>query len=700
MKHFKRIFVLVLAFFCFAGLALTGCSSNNTKTVTVIAYIDGVETERKNIDIFNNAILTPPSDDKTPTGKVFYGWSTSENWDETSDDFVVEGNFISYNNVRKHAKNGEVKLYPAYKAKVEKYFVFGWYIKTSTSGLNENTMSDIETALKDYLRTKGATDEQLALVDVRGYDGDVGTYGAKIMADGDVDVFLGCGSNINATSGTSGNVTLVKKSGAMTLNGVTGRRFILMNYEDLAIDVYNWFQNYVHENLDPTYVPEVFVKPATCNITFNLGNNAAATTVCPTGFSIFADEKFTLPEAVEAAEGYTFIGWKVGDTVYDAGASVSVSATTEIVAQFRSNALIEVSYSNGLKTRTAATTAPESDVVAPGTEITLPAAPTAKPGFVFAGWRVGTELNAAGSQVVVNENTTITAEYVVDTTVDLTITIGYYQNKNGGFTENDPVINDVKTVGKKLKDEDLSFIKCIICGGDSLSTALNKRIDDFLESHNSKTKVRTAFGMTEATAGVTMMPLEESRRESIGVPIPDSFIKIVKPGTEEELKPLEIGEICISGPTVMKGYLNEKEETDLILKKHKDKKLWLHSGDLGYMDSDGFVYFKSRLKRMIVSSGYNIYPGQIEEIISSHPYVKTCAVVGVPHPYKKEVIKAYIVLKDNIELTSEVKRSIKSYCEKNIASYSLPYAYGYRKELPKTLVGKVAYRKLLNDEEE
>lgn len=206
--------------------------------------------------------------------------------------------------------------------------------------------------------------------------------------------------------------------------------------------------------------------------------------------------------------------------------------------------------------------------------------------------------------------------------------------------------------------------------------------------------------MTEATAGVTMMPLEESRCESIGVPIPDSFIKIVKPGTEDELKPLEIGEICISGPTVMKGYLNNKKETDLILKKHKDKKLWLHSGDLGYMDSDGFVYFKSRLKRMIVSSGYNIYPGQIEEIISSHPYVKTCAVVGVPHPYKKEVIKAYIVLKDNIELTSEVKRSIKSYCEKNIASYSLPYAYGYRKELPKTLVGKVAYRKLLNDEEE
>lgn len=432
MKHFKKVFVLVLAIFCFAGLTLTGCSSNNTKTVTVIAYIEGVETERKDIDIFNNAILTPPSEDKIPEGKEFYGWSTSENWDETTDDFVVEGNFISYNNVKEHAVNGEVKLYPAYKVKVEKYFVFGWYTKTSTSGLNESTMSAIETALKEFLRTKGATDEQLALVDIRGYDGGVADYGAKIMADGDVDVFLGCGSNIDS----AGGVTLIKKSSGMTFNKKDGRRFILLNTESLSIDVYNWFQNYVHENLDPTYVPEVFVKPATCNITFSLGNNAAATAACPTGFSIFADEKFTLPEAVEAADGYTFIGWKVGDTVYDAGASVSVSATTEIVAQFRSNALIEVSYSNGLKTRTASTTAPESDVVAPGTEITLPAAPTAKPGFVFAGWRVGTELKAAGSKVTLSETTAITAEYTVDSTVSATIIVGYYaKSGTSGVTE-------------------------------------------------------------------------------------------------------------------------------------------------------------------------------------------------------------------------------------------------------------------------
>ncbi len=427
MKHFKKVVALVVALFCFAGLTLTGCASNNSKTVTVVAYIEGVETERRDIDIFNNAILTPPSEDKIPEGKEFYGWSTSENWDETSEDFVVEGNFISYNNVKEHAVNGEVKLYPAYKVKVEKYFVFGWYTKTSTSGLNESTMSAIETALKNYLKTKGATDEQLALVDIRGYDGGVADYGAKIMADGDVDVFLGCGSNIDS----AGGVTLIKKSSGMTFNKKDGRRFILLNTESLSIDVYNWFQHYVQENIDSEYKPVDLVN---CAVTYSLGENAAANAVCPTGFSILNGVKFTLPEAVEAAEGYTFIGWKVGDTVYDAGASVSVSATTEIVAEFRSNALIEVSFSSGPKSRTSSTS-PASQTITPGAEVTLPEAPIARAGFVFAGWRVGTELKAPNTNVTIDETTTITAEYTIDSNVNATIIVGYYaKSKTSGVT--------------------------------------------------------------------------------------------------------------------------------------------------------------------------------------------------------------------------------------------------------------------------
>ena len=252
----------------------------------------------------------------------------------------------------------------------------------------------------------------------------------------------------------------------------------------------------------------------------------------------------------------------------------------------------------------------------------------------------------------------------------------------------------------KLKDEDLTFLKCIVCGGDSISDKLSNKINSFLLDHGSPAKVRGAYGMTECTAGVTMMPKRINKPGSVGIPIPDTIIKIMNTETKNECKPNEVGEICISGPTVMKCYLDDETETKNILIKHKDGKTWLHSGDLGYMDEDGFIFFKARLKRMIVSSGYNIYPGQLEQIILEHPYVEACAVVGVPHPYKKEVVKAYIVLKKGLVLNSEIKKSIKSHCEKKIAAYALPYAYGYRKELPKTLIGKVAYKELINDKEE
>ena len=263
-----------------------------------------------------------------------------------------------------------------------------------------------------------------------------------------------------------------------------------------------------------------------------------------------------------------------------------------------------------------------------------------------------------------------------------------------------PSLLEGLTNSKKLVDADLSFLKCIVCGGDAINEKLNKKLDDFLYDHGSEARVRGAYGMTECTAGVTMSPIEETKLGSAGIPIPDTVIKIINPETHKECKPNEIGEICISGPTVMKEYLNDKEETNNILKKDKDGIIWLHSGDLGSIDEDGFIFFKSRLKRMIVSSGYNIYPNQIEQILLEHPYVESCVAVGVPHPYKKEVVKVYIVLKKGLVLNSEIKKSIRSHCEKNIASYALPYAYGYRKELPTTKIGKVAYRELIKDKEE
>ena len=242
---------------------------------------------------------------------------------------------------------------------------------------------------------------------------------------------------------------------------------------------------------------------------------------------------------------------------------------------------------------------------------------------------------------------------------------------------------------KKLNKMDLSFIKNVICLGDTLSLKLNRKIDKLLYDGGSDAFVRTAYGMTETTSSIVEMSEDITKIGSVGIPLDGVSVKIFNPKTKRELKPMEVGEICISGPCLMKEYINNESDTKEVLIKHKDKKLWLHTGDLGYLDEDGFLYFKSRKKRIIVSNGYHIYPD-----------VKSCIIVGVPHPYKKEIIKAYIVLKDNLVLNNEIKKEIRSYCEKHIASYALPYSYGYRKELPKTINGKVAYRNLFTDNDD
>ena len=162
----------------------------------------------------------------------------------------------------------------------------------------------------------------------------------------------------------------------------------------------------------------------------------------------------------------------------------------------------------------------------------------------------------------------------------------------------------------------------------------------------------------------------------------------------------EMGEICITGPTLMKEYINNPKETAQTLQMHDDGLTYLHTGDLGYMDEDGFIYFVQRLKRMIVTSGYNVYPSQIENVIDSHEAVMYSTVIGVKDDYRMHRIKAFVVLKPGYSPTDEVKESIKAICEKSIAKYALPREYEFREELPKTLVGKVAYRELEREEEE
>lgn len=251
-----------------------------------------------------------------------------------------------------------------------------------------------------------------------------------------------------------------------------------------------------------------------------------------------------------------------------------------------------------------------------------------------------------------------------------------------------------------LGKRDLECLEAVISGGDFMSETLKEKIDNALKEHGSKTEVRVGYGLTEATAATCLTPTGRYKNGSIGIPFPDTFYKIVAVGTHEELKAYEDGEICICGPTVMQGYMNNESETLQALRVHEDGKTWLHTGDIGYMDEDGYVYYRQRLKRMIVSNGYNLYPSHMENVINSHPDVLTSTVIGIPHPKKVQVAKAFIVLNDGVEPSKETMKKIKEHCEINLAKYSLPAEYEFRDSFPKTLVGKVAYTKLEKEEAE
>lgn len=257
-----------------------------------------------------------------------------------------------------------------------------------------------------------------------------------------------------------------------------------------------------------------------------------------------------------------------------------------------------------------------------------------------------------------------------------------------------PAIYETLLQGKRLKNKDLSFLKCIISGGDSLSTTSKEKLNHFFIEHKARGVVREGYGLTECVTGSCLMPDQSDKVGSVGLPYPDTYYKIVDPGTHEELPCYEVGEIILRGPTVMKGYLKDEKETSLVLKKHKDNHIWLHTGDLGYKDEDGFIYFKQRLKRMIVSSGYNIYPQSIENVISSHSSVLTSVVVGVHDEIKGQIVKAFVVLKDGEKPTRELRNELYELCKKNIAKYALPREIAFIDSIPKTLVGKIDYGQL------
>lgn len=263
-----------------------------------------------------------------------------------------------------------------------------------------------------------------------------------------------------------------------------------------------------------------------------------------------------------------------------------------------------------------------------------------------------------------------------------------------------PAVPSLLTMSLKGADpgsSGLKDIKTVVVGGDYLSPQTKAEFEKFLKDHGSNGVVKVGYGLSEASGFCcSTAPIEEKyvQNGTLGVPNPDILVKAFEPNSDIEKSYNDVGEICVTGPTIFMGYINEDKETKNTLVKHTDGKIWLHTGDLGYIDKNGFVYYTSRLKRMIISNGYNIYPIELEEIIKKCKYVEDCTVVAVPHKIKSQTPKAVIVLKKDVEDTLAVRSEIRKYCMDNIARYAIPTEFEYRKDIPKTAIGKVAYRDL------
>ncbi len=245
---------------------------------------------------------------------------------------------------------------------------------------------------------------------------------------------------------------------------------------------------------------------------------------------------------------------------------------------------------------------------------------------------------------------------------------------------------------------DFSCIKGAFCGGDHLPHEIKLEFENAVAKSGGKVVLREGYGLTESVSGIAIMPKNTYRQGSVGIPISDMMVKIVKIDTFEEAPPGADGEICISGPTLMRGYLDHPEETEKIIKIHPDGKKWLHTGDAGSMDPDGFIYFKQRLKRIIISSGMNVYPSQIEDVLDSHPAVALSCAIGIPHPHKMTSVKAFVSLKDPANESKEFAKELIEYCQEHLIKWSCPEEIEFRKELPLTLIGKVAYGILEKEE--
>lgn len=247
----------------------------------------------------------------------------------------------------------------------------------------------------------------------------------------------------------------------------------------------------------------------------------------------------------------------------------------------------------------------------------------------------------------------------------------------------------------KFKNGELKCLKLVVCGGDALSLTLKQKVNKFLKEKGSDADIRVGYGLTESSGVIALSPEGiTNQSDVIGLPFPDCEFKILDINTNKECGINEPGEIVVGGPNLMMEYLGDLEETNNAIYVEKGKR-YLHTGDIGFMDGKGLVHYKSRLKRMIITSGYNVYPAHVEEVIMEVDGIKSCAVIGVPSESKGEIVKAFVTLKDNVDV-SKVKSNLVKHLKEELARYEQPREIRYIDDLPTTLVGKIAYKELEN----
>lgn len=250
----------------------------------------------------------------------------------------------------------------------------------------------------------------------------------------------------------------------------------------------------------------------------------------------------------------------------------------------------------------------------------------------------------------------------------------------------------------RLKNKDLSFIRMYAAGGDAISVGAEENVNEFLAAHNVEFPMAKGYGMTEVSSAATAAAASITKPGSAGIPLVDTIVSVFEPGTTKELPIGEQGEICICSESIMKGYYHKPEETAAVKQVHPDGRTWVHTGDVGYIDEDGFVFVGSRIKRLIIRpDGFKVFPSMIENAISHHPAVRQCSVVGCvakDHPQGRLPFVFVVLDPAAADKKRQILRELRQLCVEELPEYVQPVAYKFISEMPLTPVGKIDYRKL------